>query len=181
MVLWVLFAYACGCLNGAYYIGQFLYGEDIRVKGSGNAGARNAGRVMGRKAFVYTVIIDAFKTIFPLLVVIYLGEASNLVLACVVVAILCGHIWPVQLQFHGGKGIVVYLAVSLVLLPMGLLIVGGLILLLYIITKKLTIPTLTSFFIMPILLMIKSSWILAAAYFFMLFIIVRLHRSGGVE
>lgn len=47
--LLVAVSYACGCINGAYYIGHMKYKQDIRTLGSTNAGARNAGRIFGKK------------------------------------------------------------------------------------------------------------------------------------
>ncbi|MEN1967089.1 glycerol-3-phosphate acyltransferase [Lentibacillus sp. N15] len=47
------------CVNGAYYVARRMAQQDIRELGSSNTGARNAGRVSGGTAFVYTVFIDA--------------------------------------------------------------------------------------------------------------------------
>lgn len=96
-----ILSYLSGCLNGAYYSGKIASKQDIRELGSSNAGARNAGRVLGRSVFIYTVIIDALKTIIPLAIAFYLFHGNEFLVGIVAVAVLLGHIWPVQLQFRG--------------------------------------------------------------------------------
>ncbi|MGX4668930.1 glycerol-3-phosphate acyltransferase [Cerasibacillus sp. JNUCC 74] len=175
----IVLSYLCGCINGAYYLGKLYYRQDIRELGSSNAGARNAGRVFGKSAFIFTVIIDVLKTIIPLLFAFYLFHSNGVVLGCMTFAILLGHVWPIQLHFRGGKGVVVYLAASLIVAPLALIISGVIILIAYPIIKKLTIVTMSSFTSMPIILLFfYKDVILAIIFFIMLFIIVILHRNG---
>jgi glycerol-3-phosphate acyltransferase PlsY len=96
-------AYALGCANGAYYLVRLRTRQDLRALGSGNAGARNAGRVMGRAGFAGALILDACKGIAAVLATRALG-ASDGVVAFSAAAVVSGHIWPAQLGFRGGKG-----------------------------------------------------------------------------
>lgn len=176
--LFIVGAYLFGCINGAYYVGKMLKNSDVRKLGSSNAGARNAGRVFGREAFIYTVIIDAVKTVVPLAIVIYLFGERPLILGMIAGAVMVGHIWPVQLQFQGGKGVVVYLAAALVLAPLALLITGIVVFILFILKKDITIAGLIGFFVIPVMLFIKAEFILAATFSILLFIVIFLHRNG---
>ncbi|WP_156889817.1 glycerol-3-phosphate acyltransferase [Planococcus lenghuensis] len=117
----VIIAYIFGSFNGAYYVGKLKSGSDIRELGSTNAGARNAGRVFGKTAFVYTLLLDAVKTAIPIGTVL-LMNGPDWLLGSTALAVLAGHIWPFQLQWRGGKGIVVYLASALLLVPFALLV-----------------------------------------------------------
>lgn len=61
-----MLSYCAGSITGAYYIAKWSVGKDIRQLGSGNAGARNAGRELGKKAFVFTLLIDMAKVMMVL-------------------------------------------------------------------------------------------------------------------
>jgi glycerol-3-phosphate acyltransferase PlsY len=96
-------AYLLGCIVAGYYVVRALGGPDIRVLGSGNAGARNVARTRGRAAAAATLAVDMGKAALA----VWLGRAllqdswgGTLALLGVVV----GHVWPVQLGFRGGKG-----------------------------------------------------------------------------
>ncbi|WP_229683216.1 glycerol-3-phosphate acyltransferase [Virgibacillus oceani] len=171
-------SYLFGCLNGAYYVGKIVSKKDIRQLGSTNAGARNAGRVFGRSAFVYTVIIDALKTAVPLTIVFYFFDTSLLVLGGIALAVLAGHIWPAQLNFRGGKGVVVYLAAALVLAPITLVIVGLTVLIGLKVKRNFTIIGLIGLSTIPVTLLILSKFILAGIFLVMLSIVILVHRNG---
>lgn len=102
--LLVALAYVLGCINAAYYGGRLFARQDIREFGSGNAGARNAGRLFGTKGFIAVFLVDALKAI----VAVWLANrfASNGLLPgiCALVVVI-GHIWPIQMRWQGGKGV----------------------------------------------------------------------------
>jgi glycerol-3-phosphate acyltransferase PlsY len=104
VVLWTLLSYALGCFNGAYYLHRYRTGSDIRTAGTGNPGARNAGRVMGKSAFVAVFLVDAGKGLLAVWGALALGLGVRAALFAAV-AVVMGHILPVQLGFRGGKGI----------------------------------------------------------------------------
>ena len=98
----VFFAYGLGCLNAGYYLLRWRDGRDLRALGSGNAGARNAGRVLGTRGFALVFALDATKGLLAVLAARWWApEAAAL---CAVAATL-GHIYPIQLQWRGGKGV----------------------------------------------------------------------------
>ena len=135
-------AYVVGCANGAYYLVRMRTRQDLRALGSGNAGATNAGRVLGRSGFAIALVVDALKGVAVVLAGRALG-AGDAIIATSAAAVVIGHIWPAQLEFRGGKGaatafgvLAVYdIRVAAVLLVTGLLLlaltrrlmVGGLI------------------------------------------------------
>ena len=86
-------------------------GIDIRKHGSGNIGATNVFRTVGKGWGVLTMVLDALKGLLPTLllpraVAALTGEVPHDALAvCIALAAVCGHNWPVYLRFKGGKGV----------------------------------------------------------------------------
>ena len=98
----VVLAYGLGCLNAGYYWLRWRDGRDIRELGSGNAGARNAGRLLGPSGFAVVFALDAAK---GLIAVLAARGLSHEVAALCAVAAALGHVFPVQLGWRGGKGV----------------------------------------------------------------------------
>jgi glycerol-3-phosphate acyltransferase PlsY len=99
-------AYLLGCFCAGYYLVLGRTGKDLRELGSGTLGARNTGRVLGKWGFALALALDMGKGV----VVIALSRVANLSgleTSMVCIAVVLGHIFPVQLKFHGGKGIAV--------------------------------------------------------------------------
>lgn len=120
-LLAIALSYLLGCLNMAYYYVHLRQARDVRHSGSGNAGARNVGRLMGREAFAVVLLADAAKAALAT----WLGLLVSLPCAglCAIAAML-GHIWPMQLQWRGGKGVACALGALLVLAPATLGVLG---------------------------------------------------------
>jgi glycerol-3-phosphate acyltransferase PlsY len=101
-------------------------GADIRDYGSGNTGATNVLRVLGTKAFVATMILDAAKGYVPTLATWYVFGTHDLQVAAGIAAVL-GHDFPVFIRFKGGRGVAtsfgVYAALALPL-AVGMVAVG---------------------------------------------------------
>ncbi|WP_423146297.1 glycerol-3-phosphate 1-O-acyltransferase PlsY [Rubrolithibacter danxiaensis] len=110
----LLAAYLFGSIPTAVWIGQAFYGIDVREYGSGNAGATNTFRVLGKKAGISVMLIDIFKgwTATNLVYLIGLSVTGpqnsvqfvNYQLALGITAVM-GHLFPVFAGFRGGKGI----------------------------------------------------------------------------
>jgi glycerol-3-phosphate acyltransferase PlsY len=103
VIILIILSYLIGCFSSAYFIGKLFKNMDIRVHGSGNAGATNAVRVLGKKLGVLTFLLDFIKGIIAVLIGYrLLGLNGGLIAAiCSVV----GHDFPVFLGFKGGKGV----------------------------------------------------------------------------
>lgn len=115
LTLTIIVAYLIGNLSPSYMIGKLAKNIDIREHGSGNAGATNVLRVMGKKFAALTFIVDALKGVLAVVVVRYFfGEGYAMVAGIFVVA---GHNWPVILKFKGGKGVATSIGLILVIHP----------------------------------------------------------------
>lgn len=110
----LLTAYLFGSIPTAVWIGQAFYGIDVREYGSGNAGATNTFRVLGKNAGISVMLIDIFKgwtaTNLAYLIGLSITGPQNSVqfvnyqLALGVIAVM-GHLFPILAGFRGGKGI----------------------------------------------------------------------------
>lgn len=110
----LILAYLFGSIPTAVWIGQAFYGIDVREYGSGNAGATNTFRVLGKKAGIAVMVLDILKgyTATNLAYLIGLSVTGpqnsvqfvNYQLALGVTAVM-GHLFPVFAGFRGGKGI----------------------------------------------------------------------------
>lgn len=104
LLILTLSSYALGCISVAYYLVRVQTGGDIRDVGSGNAGARNVGRVLGRGGFALVFLLDAAKGALAVWMARKLGfGVAGELLA--MLAVVAGHVWPAQLGFRGGKGV----------------------------------------------------------------------------
>lgn len=102
-IVFVVFAYLCGSVPWGFIIGKFC-GVDVRTVGSKNIGATNVTRCVGKRAGQLCFALDFIKGLVPVLVVQYLGVGEK-VLLMVLVAAVIGHMFPVFLNFKGGKGV----------------------------------------------------------------------------
>ena len=116
----VLAAFLVGSLNPATMIARLL-GKDLASSGSGNPGATNAGRVLGRKWGVVVGVLDVLKGLVPTLVAGHLFGAHAAY--AVGIAAVLGHIWSPFLKGRGGKGVATTLGAILGVHPWFALVV----------------------------------------------------------
>jgi len=127
----VLGAYLLGAVPAGYLVVRHVRGEDIRRYGSGNIGATNVGRLMGRRWGVAVWFLDSFKGFAPcfmagLLTGHHWGDFTlNLTVVVCGLAAVIGHMFPVYLGFRGGKGVSTSCGVFLYLFPQGFLIAAA--------------------------------------------------------
>jgi glycerol-3-phosphate acyltransferase PlsY len=113
-------AYLLGSIPTGLLLGR-AYGIDVRKEGSGNIGATNLYRTVGRKVGALTLLGDCLKGLAPVLAVRWFGLPAGFA-AAVGLAAFCGHVFSVFLCFRGGKGVATALGIFLALAPMALLI-----------------------------------------------------------
>jgi acyl phosphate:glycerol-3-phosphate acyltransferase len=99
-------AYLLGCVQTGYYLVRLTSGQDLRLLGSGATGARNTGRVLGRRGFVLALLGDMGKGALAMALATRFS-ASPWAPTAALVAVTAGHVWPVQLRFTGGRGVAV--------------------------------------------------------------------------
>ncbi|MBR2484555.1 MAG: glycerol-3-phosphate 1-O-acyltransferase PlsY [Oscillospiraceae bacterium] len=98
-------AYLCGNINGAILISKYIFHEDVRTKGSGNAGLTNFYRNYGGKHAALVIALDALKMVAAVVVAcLFMGWTIEAKLWGGLCCAL-GHMFPAVYQFKGGKGI----------------------------------------------------------------------------
>lgn len=145
----VVSAYILGCFTTGYYLVRSLAGRDIREIQSGNVGALNVGRVLGKPGLLLTALGDVGKGVLAVAATRYFTGNPALE-AVALIAVVVGHLWPVQLRFRGGKGAATSLG--------GLLVYDPHLTLAYVICffagwvllRKLTLPGLLAFAALPV-------------------------------
>lgn len=158
LIIYFLLAYLIGSLMTGFFVVKILGNKDIRVEGSGNVGARNAGRVHGKTSFILTFLGDALKGAVVILAGRYLEFTDEIILAGLAFA-LVGHIKPITLKFKGGMGISTFIGGMLAFEPLiaAVLIAGFL--LLYPFVKSFTFAGLGAFILIPFtLFFLETSW-----------------------
>lgn len=132
IALSIVIGYFLGSINSAVILSRLFYKEDIREKGSKNAGLTNMLRVYGAKAAAFTFLGDFCKGI----IAVCAGYIMGVVLfACLAggFAVL-GHVFPAYFGFKGGKGVLTAFSVMIVICPLPTLIALGI----FVITVALT-------------------------------------------
>ena len=119
----VVIAYLVGAIPfGLVVSGIYDRSIDIRKVGSGNIGATNVARTLGKGAGALTLLLDAGKAILVLALTRFvMGASADIWLALVGGAAFLGHVFPVYLRFKGGKGVATALGIVLFLSPVAAL------------------------------------------------------------
>ena len=159
----VVLAYLIGSLPSAVWLGQAYHGIDVRDFGSGNAGATNTFRVLGKKAGILVMALDIFKglTAVTLATVwMQLGfiAESQIVLFKLIFGIsaVLGHIFPVYVGFKGGKGVATLLGMVLGINPLVAAICIAVFMIVLLLTKYVSLGSILGTLTFPVMLLITN-------------------------
>jgi len=142
-----VFAYFCGCFNGAVIVSKYILRNDVRDHGSGNAGLTNFHRVFGGPLTAVVILCDVLKAVVALLVSMVafrelVFDIEDLVVFSEYWAglfCLLGHMFPAMFKFRGGKGILSGGTIALMIDWRIALVVWGGFLLLVILTRYVSL------------------------------------------
>ncbi|MBA8759095.1 glycerol-3-phosphate 1-O-acyltransferase PlsY [Staphylococcus schleiferi subsp. coagulans] len=164
MVIALLFiaSYLIGSIPSGYLIGKIFFKKDIREYGSGNTGATNSFRVLGKPAGFAVTFFDIFKGF----IVVSLPALFNVEIHGLLVGIfaIIGHVYPIYLKFRGGKAVATSAGVLLAVNPILLLILALIFFIILKLTKYVSLSSIIaaiccvigSFFISDYVLLITS-------------------------
>lgn len=148
LLAWVL-SYLIGSISFSYLIAKKVAGIDIRSHGSGNAGATNTLRVLGKGPGIAVLILDALKGLAAMGIThLMTGDAAAYAVAGLFV--IAGHNWPIYFGFRGGKGVATTLGVVLGFSPLAFLIAAVLAVLVIAITRYVSLGSLVLVTVIPI-------------------------------
>ena len=122
-----LLSYFLGSISGAILVSKRVDGDDIRNKGSKNAGTTNMLRIYGKKAAALTFLIDILKGVVAVLIAVFVekyikklspehfGYVADSLKYIAAVFVVLGHDFPIYFGFKGGKGVATSIAAIMVL------------------------------------------------------------------
>jgi glycerol-3-phosphate acyltransferase PlsY len=153
-----ILAYALGSIPSSVWVGKALFDTDVRDFGSGNAGATNTFRVLGKKAGFLVLTMDILKGVIATSMVWLIPqldpESARFVNIQLLFGLLCvtGHILPIFSGFKGGKGIATLLGMVLAIHYVPALVCMGLFLTILMLTKYVSLSSIIATVSFPILL-----------------------------
>ncbi len=120
IILILTLAYLLGSIPFSLIIARLFKGIDIRNHGSGNIGATNVLRTVGKKGAALALIADILKGVLPVLFAVFVLE--GVWIAATAVLVVLGHVFPIFAGFKGGKGVATSLGALIVIIPAGVTI-----------------------------------------------------------
>ena len=158
--IWGLFlAYLIGSIPTAVWLGRYFYNIDIREFGSGNAGATNAFRVLGKKAGISVMIFDVLKGFLCAnlaYVVAHYDPGTDQFINFQItlgMSAVVGHIFPVFAGFRGGKGIATLLGMVLAIHPYAALLCVAIFVITLLLTSYVSLSSIAASISFPLLMM----------------------------
>ena len=169
-------SYLIGSISFALVVGKLFYKIDIRGYGSGNLGATNVYRVLGKKAGLIVAIADLLKgTLACLLPQIFNSTVNPII--CGLLAIL-GHVFPVFAGFKGGKAVATATGVLLFLTPLGTLTGFVVFILTLILSKYVSLSSMLAGIAIFIYSLIFEDKVIIALALFISVLVIILHRQN---
>lgn len=181
----VVLAYLLGSIPSAVWLGKYFYGVDVREHGSGNAGATNVLRTLGKKAGISVLLLDMLKG-FVAVNLSYITnfphdsqEWINLRAVLALVAII-GHILPFFANFRGGKGVATMTGALIALSPIASLIAVVIFFLMLALTKYVSLSSIVTSLTLPVIFgaWLHSSFSFSLFSFAVAVIILITHRKN---
>lgn len=176
IAMMLIVAYLIGSIPTGLIIGKLFYNIDIRQHGSGNLGATNTFRILGKKAGIFVTIFDVFKGTIPALFPVIFNQSVHPII--IGVAAVIGHVYPIYLKFKGGKAVATSAGVILGTNPVLFLIIAVIFFTLLYTTKMVSLTSmLTSIANFIGSLFFDDKILMGVSFIIMIVIIVR-HKSN---
>ncbi|HBS46465.1 MAG TPA: acyl-phosphate glycerol 3-phosphate acyltransferase [Paenibacillus sp.] len=152
-LLVIVVSYLLGSVSFSVLFAKLLKGIDIRQYGSGNAGATNTLRVLGKGPAISVLVLDVLKGVAAVWLGTWVGGWGTWVAALCGIAAIVGHNWPLYFRFRGGKGIATTIGVmaTLCLWPAlfaGVIAIGSIFITRYVSLGSLIFVALTPVFLL---------------------------------
>ncbi|HCY7502765.1 TPA: glycerol-3-phosphate 1-O-acyltransferase PlsY [Staphylococcus aureus] len=185
IIVMLLLSYLIGAFPSGFVIGKLFFKKDIRQFGSGNTGATNSFRVLGRPAGFLVTFLDIFKgfitVFFPLWLPVHAdGPISTFFTNGLIVGLfaILGHVYPVYLKFQGGKAVATSAGVVLGVNPIFLLILAIIFFIVLKIFKYVSLASIVAAICCVIGSLIIQDYILLVVSFLVSIILIIRHRSN---
>lgn len=187
IVIIIIGAYLLGSIPTSVWLGRALKGIDLREHGSGNAGATNAFRVLGKPIGTVVLILDMLKGFLAVNLILLQHEINPgsegwmlLKIGLGLMAVV-GHIFPVFAGFRGGKGVATIAGVALAIHPFAALAAMGIYLLVFMLTRISALGSLIAVLTYPvwIILVFRSEYLAIRIFSLAVVVLILItHRSN---
>ncbi len=175
----LLASYLLGSIPSGLILSKMLNKGDLRKAGSGNIGATNALRVGGRLLGALTLIFDLLKGLVVIILTIFLEQKFIAVYGFVCIL---GHIFPIWLNFKGGKGVATVLGVILGLNPLIALLMSMIWIVIFKFSKISSVASLISLFLSIVtLIVIGTNYVNSIFLALILILIVYKHKDNIIR
>ncbi len=186
----VVVAYLLGSIPTAVWYGIRFYGVDVRLHGSGNAGATNTFRVLGKKAGTVVLLIDILKGIAATMLAFMLIAAGAIRVVDLVeyklllgVVAVIGHVFPLYTRFKGGKGVATLLGLVISVQPLVAFVCILVFLIVLILSKYVSLSSLLAALSFPVLLLLppfKTDEPLLIGFGFLMFLVLAITHKKNI-
>jgi glycerol-3-phosphate acyltransferase PlsY len=185
-IVLAIIAYLIGSIPTSVWIGKRFYHLDVREHGSGNSGATNSLRVLGKKAGAIVLLIDMLKGWLAVDIVTFSTYPSGsalrvhleVALAC---AAILGHILPVYAGFKGGKGVATGMGIIIAFSPIVALFCLLVFILVFLVFHYVSVASMIAALSFPVWMVLMSKmhykWVVAFSIFLPLLVIF-MHRKN---
>ncbi len=149
----ILTGYLLGSIPFGYLLVRVTQGADVRATGSGGTGATNVSRRAGKWAGVVTLLLDALKGIAAVIVarMLLAGNENDVwLISATGLASIVGHIFPVWLNFRGGKGVATGLGVFSVLTPAAVACAAVVFFIVVLLTRYVSLASISATLSLPL-------------------------------
>ncbi|MFF2908091.1 MULTISPECIES: glycerol-3-phosphate 1-O-acyltransferase PlsY [Bacillales] len=155
-ILVIVVSYLLGSVSFSVLLAKLLKGIDIRQYGSGNAGATNTLRVLGKGPAILVLVLDVLKGIAAVWLGTWLFGWGTWAAALCGIAAIVGHNWPVYFHFRGGKGIATTIGVMVTFAFWPALSAGIIAILAIVITRYVSLGSLIFVALTPLFLLLTD-------------------------
>ena len=155
----IILAYFVGSIPTAVWISKKVYGIDIREHGSGNAGATNTFRILGKKAGSVVMLVDMLKGFLAVKLSLlssysWTSEAIVNLQVFLGLAAVVGHIFPIWADFRGGKGIATLFGMILSIQPLAAVSLIGVFFFMLFLTRYVSLSSISASIAFPLLILV---------------------------
>ena len=153
-IIYILITYLLGSFPTSAIIARLVGGFDLSKTGSGNLGATNVSRVIGKKYGIITLAADALKGFIPVYIAFKYYKFfhfSFLMLSIIMIAPIIGHCYSIYIKFKGGKGVATALGVFAAVSPEAVLLALAIFIVMLFLSRYVSLSSITAAFFMPFL------------------------------
>lgn len=190
LALLLLGAYLIGSIPFSFLVARLVSGKDIRTLGSGNVGATNVARTVGSKAGAIALVLDAAKGWGAVALARWVvggsfaspddADRATLWIGLAAIVVILGHMFPVWLRFHGGKGVATAAGVFLALDARAFAIAFAVFLVVEVVTRYVGLASMLAAAAMPLVLRFierEAFWIVVSSIVISIAIILKHHSN----